>query len=159
MFKVRNSIPFFAVAVVLGVMVSSAVATSPHLVRATGDLSGKTVEIDAKYAGLGSELEYTGTLSGSGQVICTNRGGNIAPGQSFSFGPLSDTKTTSRAGTLTFVYTFDLPKNAGCPNGNWKVSAFVNATLGAQDVATSGATVSLANTCSGAIPGTLSCSN
>jgi hypothetical protein len=95
---------------------------------------GTQVSCDGKVAGLGgTTFSLTVSAQGSGSVTCTNPGGNVAPGQSFtttvsgSSGPVD----TPRNGQFRFN---DLTTNAptvpagSCPNRKWTPSVDVDFT-------------------------------
>ena len=85
---------------------------------------GTTVECRGKVAGLGgTTFEITVSAPGTASVECTNPGGNVAPGQSFtttttgSSGPLA----TPRKGQFRFTVESDAPSAppGSCPNPMW----------------------------------------
>ena len=85
---------------------------------------GTTVECRGKVAGLGgTTFEITVSAPGTASVECTNPGGNVAPGQSFSTtvagtsGPLA----TPRNGQFRFTVESDTPSAppGSCPNPMW----------------------------------------
>jgi hypothetical protein len=85
---------------------------------------GTTVECTGKVAGLGgTTFEITVSAPGTASVECTNPGGNVAPGQSFSTtvagtsGPLA----TPRNGQFRFRVESDTPSAppGSCPNPMW----------------------------------------
>ena len=86
---------------------------------------GTQVSCDGKVAGLGgTTFSLTVTAQGSGSVTCTNPGGNVAPGQSFtttvsgSSGPLA----TPRNGQFRFrdlTTTAPTAPAGSCPNDKW----------------------------------------
>jgi hypothetical protein len=85
---------------------------------------GTTVECRGKVAGLGgTTFEITVSAPGTASVECTNPGGNVAPGQSFtttttgSSGPLA----TPRNGQFRFTVESDAPSAppGSCPNAMW----------------------------------------
>jgi hypothetical protein len=85
---------------------------------------GTTVECSGKVAGLGgTTFEITVSAPGTASVECTNPGGNVAPGQSFTTtvagtsGPLA----TPRNGQFRFTVESDTPSAppGSCPNPMW----------------------------------------
>jgi hypothetical protein len=99
---------------------------------------GTQVQCSGKVAGLGGTT-FTITVSapGTASVTCTNPGGNVAPGQSFSTtvtgtsGPFP----TPRNGQARFTVTSDAPTAppGSCPNPMWTATvtdvAFTTATI------------------------------
>ena len=88
---------------------------------------GTQVSCDGKVAGLGgTTFEITVDAVGVASVECTNPGGNVAPGQSFSTtvagtsGPLA----TPRNGQFRFTVESDTPSAppGSCPNAMWTAS-------------------------------------
>jgi hypothetical protein len=100
---------------------------------------GTQVSCDGKVAGLGgTTFSLTVSAQGTGSVTCTNPGGNVAPGQSFtttvsgSSGPLA----TPRNGQFRFNDVTTNPTTApagSCPNDKWTASVvnvnFTTATI------------------------------
>jgi hypothetical protein len=85
---------------------------------------GTTAECTGKVAGLGgTTFEITVTAPGTASVECTNPGGNVAPGQSFtttaegSSGP----QPTPRNGQFRFTVETVTPSAppGSCPNPMW----------------------------------------
>jgi hypothetical protein len=97
---------------------------------------------DAVIVGVGNDSAYVNIqLDGSVLAICQNKGGNAAPGRNYV-----DVSVVHNAGPFTADQNgrvvindeevdepvFDpnnpdnpSPKEAGCPNGNWKVVGYV----------------------------------
>ena len=99
-------------------------ADNPHLVSGpTFSDNGNTLTVTGGIAGLGNNklaiISVTALVEVS--TICTNKGGNVAPGQSktetirFSGKFISD-----KNGRVNFTITSEVPKPGLCPNGNWK---------------------------------------
>ena len=113
------------VAVLVLALPGVALAQSGHFVGTpTCTDEGTTVECSGKVAGLGgTTFEITVTAPGTASVECTNPGGNVAPGQSFSTtvagtsGPLA----TPRNGQFRFTVESDTPSAppGSCPNPMW----------------------------------------
>jgi hypothetical protein len=111
---------------------ASALAASPHFIGTptlTKTASGDLV-VTGKAAGLGNTTvsAFLTADSVTQEVVCVNKGGNIAPGQGTSTtsvqGPTQN--ITPRNGQITFRVTLQAPAlptaaEAGCPNGNWTV--------------------------------------
>ena len=103
----------------------TAFAQSGHFVGTpTCTDEGTTVECRGKVAGLGgTTVEITVSAPGTASVECTNPGGNVAPGQSFTTnvtgtsGPLA----TPRNGQFRFTVESDTPSAppGSCPNPQW----------------------------------------
>lgn len=118
----------FALCVVAAAMFafpSVASAQSGHFVGTpTCTDEGTTVACSGKVAGLGgTTFEITVSAPGTASVECTNPGGNVAPGQSFTTtvagtsGPLA----TPRNGQFRFTVESDTPSAppGSCPNSMW----------------------------------------
>jgi hypothetical protein len=99
---------------------------------------GTTAECTGKVAGLGgTTFEITVTAEGNASVECTNPGGNVAPGQSFttttegSSGP----QPTPRNGQFRFTVETVTPEAPAdsCPNPGWTAEVvdveFTEATI------------------------------
>ncbi|MCA1657894.1 MAG: hypothetical protein LC627_01190, partial [Verrucomicrobiaceae bacterium] len=77
------------------------------------------------------DVTITIVAKGTISTICTNRGGNVAPGQNKTPFSAVETKTVPstqiKNGNLSVCLTTDPPstpsaEEAGCPNGNWTTS-------------------------------------
>ena len=115
-------------------------ADNPHYRRGPSVVdNGLTATATGSITGLGNG-DVIVTLSfpdATGTTICSNKGGNQAPGQN----PATPAATSGSAfiddpknGNLSFTVTTAPPPNptpqaAGCPNGNW-TAAFDNITFG-----------------------------
>jgi len=107
-------------------VVGMASAQSGHFV---GDVTcketGLTLTCSGKVAGLGSTtFQITTVVEGaSADVECTNPGGNVAPGQSFTFDAAGTTGqvSTPRSGQFRFTFstTAVLAPAGSCPNEKW----------------------------------------
>jgi hypothetical protein len=114
-----------AVVFALTASVDLAHAQSGHFV---GDVTcrdaGLQLVCTGKAAGLGgTTFEITVTADGIASVECTNPGGNVAPGQSFSF--TAEGTTGSLPTPRNGQYRFSVPTVAptapagSCPNEQW----------------------------------------
>jgi hypothetical protein len=135
----RYLLPLVAAVAALVLFPGTALAQSGHFVGTpTCTDEGTTVECRGKVAGLGgTTFEITVTAPGTGSVECTNPGGNVAPGQSFTTtvagtsGPLA----TPRNGQFRFTVESDTPSAppGSCPNPMWTPNVvdveFGNATI------------------------------
>jgi hypothetical protein len=93
-------------------------------------LSGGSLSAEVDIAGFGNDTDtvtVTLTVWGSGlTALCQNRGGNIAPGRNPVDVNVSASQAVSadrngRASTGFHVELLPSPREAGCPNGNWRV--------------------------------------
>lgn len=122
--------------------VSAAAAANPHyVVEPTFTDNGTTVTAAGKIAGVGNQdVTFVLTASGSATVICTNPGGNVAPGQTQQVTTSGTTTITpTKNGNVVFSVTTQEPPqptdatDAGCPNDKWTASIqdvdFSSATL------------------------------
>lgn len=94
--------------------------------------NGKTLTSCFSLAGLGNQdVTITVKTSGTATTLCTNQGGNAAPGQNKT--PVSPSAsqtfpaTEIKNGNLSACLTTQAPPNptateAGCPNSNWSAS-------------------------------------
>jgi hypothetical protein len=135
----RALIAFTVMALAALTFTAAASAQSGHFVGTpTCRDIGTQVRCTGKVAGLGGTT-FTITVSapGTADVTCTNPGGNVAPGQSFSTtvtgtsGPFA----TPRNGQARFTVTSDAPSAppGSCPNPMWTATVsdvhFTTATL------------------------------
>ena len=104
---------------------------------------GTTLKTCFSLAGLGNgDVTITVTTTGSATTLCTNQGGNTAPGQNKTpvrpSGQATIPSTDIKNGNLTACVTTEPPKaptatEAGCPNSNWSTSLtdvqFATATI------------------------------
>jgi hypothetical protein len=121
----RYLLPLVAAVAALVLFAGTALAQSGHFVGTpTCTDEGTTVECRGKVAGLGgTTFEITVEAPGTASVECTNPGGNVAPGQSFTTtvagtsGPLA----TPRNGQFRFTVESDTPSAppGSCPNPMW----------------------------------------
>jgi len=129
----------FLIVLVLALGTGPAFAQSGHFVgtQTCTDI-GTQVRCSGKVAGLGSTtFQIDVTAQGQATVECTNPGGNVAPGQTFSFtaagssGPLA----TPRNGQFRYTVTTDAPTApaGSCPNPQWTANvvdvSFTSATI------------------------------
>jgi hypothetical protein len=121
----RTLIAFTVLALAALSLAAVAFAQSGHFVGTpTCTDEGTTVKCTGKVSGLGgTTFEITVSAPGTASVECTNPGGNVAPGQSFSTtvagtsGPLA----TPRNGQFRFTVesdTLSAPPGS-CPNPMW----------------------------------------
>jgi hypothetical protein len=110
---------------VLTLFAGTALAQSGHFVGTpTCTDEGTTVECRGKVAGLGGTT-FTIRVSapGNASVECTNPGGNVAPGQSFTttVSGTSGPFATPRNGQFRFTVESDTPSApaGSCPNPMW----------------------------------------
>ena len=116
-----------------------ALAQSGHFVGTpTCTDEGTFLECTGKVAGLGgTTFRIDVSASGVADVTCTNPGGQVAPGQSFSFAGAGSTgdQLTPRNGQFRFTVTTDAPTAppGSCPNPMWTATVtdvqFTDATL------------------------------
>jgi hypothetical protein len=115
---------------------------------------GTTLKTCFSLAGLGNgDVTITVTTTGSATTLCTNQGGNTAPGQNKTpvkpSGQATIPSTQIKNGNLTACVTTTPPPApsaaaAGCPNSNWSTSltdvqfatATITVTQGGQTVLT-----------------------
>lgn len=99
---------------------------------------GTFLECTGKVAGLGgTTFRIDVSASGVADVTCTNPGGQVAPGQSFSFAGAGSTgdQLTPRNGQFRFTVESDTPSAppGSCPNPMWTAEVvdveFGDATL------------------------------
>ena len=113
---------------------------------------GTTLKTCFSLAGLGNgDVTITVTTTGTATTLCTNQGGNTAPGQNKTpvkpSGQVTIPSTEIKNGNLTACVTTAPPPapsatEAGCPNSNWSTSltdvqfatATVTVTQGGQTV-------------------------
>jgi hypothetical protein len=107
---------------------SAAAAQNGHFVgKQTCTDIGTQVQCAGKVAGLGgTTFTITVQASGTASVTCTNPGGNVAPGQAFSFsasgssGPIPTPRNGQSRYTLTSIAP--APPAGSCPNPMWTAS-------------------------------------
>jgi hypothetical protein len=104
---------------------------------------GTTLKTCFSLAGLGNgDVTITVTTTGTATTLCTNQGGNTAPGQNKTpvkpSGQATIPSTEIKNGNLTACVTTEPPPaptavEAGCPNSNWSTSLtdvqFATATI------------------------------
>ena len=114
---------FQTLALVLITGLGSAYAQNTHFVNGpTFTDNGSTYQVCGKIAGLGNNQMAVITLTGTRTVTtqCTNKGGNIAPGQTKTENyQISGTFSSDQNGQITFCLTSPAPTPGACPNGNW----------------------------------------
>jgi hypothetical protein len=129
----------FLILLVLVLGMGPAFAQSGHFVGTpTCTDEGTTVECTGKVAGLGgTTFTIRVEAPGTGSVTCTNPGGQVAPGQSFTttVAGTSGPFATPRNGQARFTVVSDTPSApaGSCPNPMWTATvtdvAFTTATL------------------------------
>jgi len=137
--KRRLILPLIAAVAVLTMFAGTAFAQSGHFVRTpTCTDEGTFLECTGKVAGLGgTTFRIDVSASGVADVTCTNPGGQVAPGQSFSFEGAGSTgdQLTPRNGQFRFTVTTSTPSAppGSCPNPMWTATVtdvhFTTATL------------------------------
>lgn len=103
--------------------ISGAMAQNLHFIGSpTITDNGTTLTFCSKLAGLGNNQSVTVKLSATATVttVCTNPGGNVAPGQTKTVTvSASGTFTSDKNGSVTFCLTTPTPEPGSCPNGMW----------------------------------------
>jgi hypothetical protein len=129
----RNRVVLFAAAIT-AVTASVVLAASVHFKNGNPTFSdlGTTLKSCFCLAGLGNQdVTITIKATGFATTLCTNKGGNTAPGQNKT--PVAPTiqqsfpATEIKNGNLCACLTTTTPpapsaKAAGCPNSNWSTS-------------------------------------
>jgi hypothetical protein len=128
-----------AVAVAAFALPSVASAQSGHFVQTqTCTDIGTQVQCSGKVAGLGgTTFQIDVTAQGTASVQCRNPGGNVAPGQSFTFAAAgsSGPVPTPRNGQFRYTVTTTAPTApaGSCPNPQWTAEvvdvSFTTATI------------------------------
>src|ERR1700720_567250 len=123
-----------ATAVAALIAVPLAYAANVHFKKGSPTFTdqGTTLRACFSLAGLGNgDVTITLNASGSATTLCTNPGGNVAPGQNKTpvhpSAQVSIPATEIKNGTLTTCVTTQPPptpnpRDAGCPNNNWSTS-------------------------------------
>ncbi|MGW0779014.1 hypothetical protein ACWD01_36720 [Streptomyces sp. NPDC002835] len=112
---------------------STASAQSPHFIGDVTCTKSLTTGLrcSGKAAGLGNSATdaFLTASSVEAEYVCSNRGGNIAPGQGVEFQNVTGPVTTiqPRNGQITFRnVTIPVPETPSpqevCPNPNWNVT-------------------------------------
>ena len=120
-------------------------AASVHFKKGSPTFSdeGTTLKSCMSLTGLGNgDVTITVTTTGTATTLCTNQGGNTAPGQNKTpvkpSGQATIPATEIKNGNLTACVTTTPPpaptaSEAGCPNSNWSTSVtdvqFATATI------------------------------
>jgi len=131
--QIREGLIVLVVTLALAAAAVVAFADSPHYVKGPSLVdNGLTATASGKIAGLGNgNVIVTLTFpNATASTLCTNQGGNSAPGQNPAAPvDVSGSKLISRVknGTITFSVTTDVPPApswdvAGCANSNWSAS-------------------------------------
>jgi hypothetical protein len=139
--RMKRYLLFGLVAAAVLAFPGAAAAQSGHFVGTpTCTDEGTFLECTGKVAGLGgTTFRIDVSATGVADVTCTNPGGNVAPGQSFSFAGAgsSGDQLTPRNGQFRFSVETVAPTAppGSCPNPKW--------TATVTDVAFGPATISL----------------
>ena len=135
----RYLLPLVAAITGLVLFASPALAQSGHFVQTqTCRDIGTQIQCTGKVAGLGgTTFRIDVTAQGTATVECTNPGGNVAPGQTFSFTGAGSTgdQATPRNGQFRYSVTTAAPTApaGSCPNPMWTAEVvdvqFTTATI------------------------------
>ena len=187
----RKLMKWFAVALMLALTVSTALAAKPHfsklslsstdlgtstastslsMLAGSSSFTTEAVVAEGIVAGLGNigQVKITLQATGTGTAICTNQGGNQAPGVnpiSVNVGGEATVFVDENGSAKFTLQTNGAPaptsKKAGCPNGRWTVSQltvdWATVTLTVTDVATNTELVTEEFTCMSTASNALSC--
>jgi hypothetical protein len=128
--RMRRHLPkvgamLLATLLTLALSVSVAFADSPHFVSASAKLSGVTLVVSWKEAGLGTNqlIDYTASADATAVYVCVNNGGAnpSAKNKTTVSGPVSANGTFSsgKNGNVTASLTLNPPSAGGfsCPSG------------------------------------------
>jgi hypothetical protein len=142
----RKFLFLFVTLLVIGLTATTAMAANPHL-KGRNPVSftdnGLTLTAVVSYAGLGNFDTFQElTATGDTTSLCTNQGGNEAPGQNpaptTTSGGTAVPASKIKNGNVTISTTTNapvtpIPGAPGCPNSNWTESitdiAFTSATI------------------------------
>ena len=153
------ALPIMLAGVVTAASASSALADSPHFIKATGTVNNDgSLTVNFKEAGLGTNQNINYLLSGNGTAIyvCVNRGGAnpAASNKTAVAGPVTATGTFSsgKNGQVTASLTVQPPfQDIGCPPGQSQQLASVTYTGMTLADTTNGVSVSLGDFSSGCL--------
>lgn len=121
----RKLMAVVAAAVAVAVLAPVALAVSPHFINASANLSGTSLVVSFKEAGLGSNqnIDYLASATASATYVCVNRGGgNPSAGNKTTVtAPVSQTGTfnSGKNGNVTGSLTISAPGpgSFSCPSG------------------------------------------
>ena len=133
---------------------SPALATSPHFISASANLSGTNLVVSFKQAGLGANqnINYTASANGTATYVCVNKGGGnpSASNKTTVNGPVSASGTfnSGKNGNINASLTINPPGpgSFSCPSGQSMQIAQVSYTDAAIADTTNGVTESIPGT-------------
>lgn len=113
--------------VLVGALTAPAAAANPHFVSGpTFTVVGGALRATGSIAGLGNK-DVTIALEATAVTTCTNRGGNVPPGQTETVSG-SQTITDVKNGRVNFAVTTGRASNP-CPRSMKPTTTFTSATL------------------------------
>jgi hypothetical protein len=109
----------------VGLMAGSALADSPHFIKASAKLSGTSLIVSFKEAGLGNNqlIDYVASADATAVYVCVNNGGGNPSAQNKETvsGPVtaSGTFSSGKNGTISESLTLNAPGpgSFSCPPG------------------------------------------
>jgi len=130
----RKILTLLTILVVISLPTASAFAGRVHFTGSVDFTIHSPLTASGTLAGLGNgDIFVILEAWGTGTAMCSNKGGNEAPGQNpvtvNVMGIQGISAKLIENGTTPFSVTTDDPKpptakEAGCPNNNWKVTSF-----------------------------------